>query len=184
MADATGNRSHESDPYPQKAGDRTRPAHRPAQRRTLRPALRRPRPRRRHRHHPPHPPAHPYRRSGHPADQDHQLRTAIALPASCVTSLRAHRERQARARDRTGSVRQGSGHVFTRPDGHPIEPATLTRHFNALLRDARLRPIRFHDLRHSTATLLLEQGVRRPSILRACRAVSGSVRRRPRPGPA
>ncbi|KOV57494.1 tyrosine-type recombinase/integrase [Streptomyces sp. MMG1121] len=83
----------------------------------------------------------------------------IALSASCVTSLRAHRERQARERDRTGSVRQGSGHVFTRPDGHPIEPATLTRHFNALLRDARLRPIRFHDLRHSTATLLLEQGV-------------------------
>jgi integrase len=83
----------------------------------------------------------------------------IALPASCVTSLRAHRERQARERDRTGSVWQGSGHVFTRPDGHPIEPATLTRHFNALLREARLRPIRFHDLRHSTATLLLEQGV-------------------------
>ena len=40
-----------------------------------------------------------------------------------------------------------------------IEPATLTRHFNALLRNAHLRPIRFHDLRHSTATLLLEQGV-------------------------
>ncbi len=39
------------------------------------------------------------------------------------------------------------------------EPATLTRRFNALLRDAHLRPIRFHDLRHSTATLLLEQGV-------------------------
>lgn len=83
----------------------------------------------------------------------------IALPASCVTSLRAHRQQQARERDRAGSEWQGSGHVFTRPDGHPIEPATLTRHFNALLRDARLRPIRFHDLRHSTATLLLEQGV-------------------------
>ncbi|MDH6134467.1 integrase [Kitasatospora sp. MAA4] len=52
-----------------------------------------------------------------------------------------------------------NGHVFTRPDGHPIEPATLTRHFNALLRRAHLRQIRFHDLRHSTATLLLEQGV-------------------------
>jgi integrase len=49
--------------------------------------------------------------------------------------------------------------VFTRPDGHPIEPATLTRHFNALLRHSRLRTIRFHDLRHSTATLLLEQGI-------------------------
>lgn len=35
----------------------------------------------------------------------------------------------------------------------------LTRHFKALIRDALLQRIRFHDLRHSTATLLLEQGV-------------------------
>ncbi|MYR89032.1 tyrosine-type recombinase/integrase [Streptomyces sp. SID685] len=83
----------------------------------------------------------------------------IALPVSCVASLRAHRARQAQEKEEAGSRWQGSGHVFTRPDGHPIEPATLTRHFNALLREARLRPIRFHDLRHSTATLLLEQGV-------------------------
>ncbi|MGW1157845.1 tyrosine-type recombinase/integrase [Streptomyces sp. NPDC002513] len=83
----------------------------------------------------------------------------IALPASCVTSLRAHRARQAQEKEEAGSRWQDSSHVFTRPDGHPIEPATLTRHFNALLREARLRPIRFHDLRHSTATLLLEQGV-------------------------
>jgi integrase len=83
----------------------------------------------------------------------------IALPASCVTSLRAHRDRQAGERDRAGSAWQASGYVFTRLDGHPIEPGTLTRHFNALFREAHLRPIRFHDLRHSTATLLLEQGV-------------------------
>ncbi|KIE28153.1 integrase [Streptomyces sp. MUSC 125] len=83
----------------------------------------------------------------------------IALPASCLASLRAHWARQAREKERAGADWQGSGYVFTRPDGHPIEPATLTRHFDVLLRDARLRPIRFHDLRHSTATLLLEQGV-------------------------
>ncbi|WP_329364145.1 tyrosine-type recombinase/integrase [Streptomyces sp. NBC_01483] len=83
----------------------------------------------------------------------------IALPVSCVASLRTHRARQAHEKEQAGSRWQGSSRVFTRPDGHPIEPATLTRHFNALLREARLRPIRFHDLRHSTATLLLEQGV-------------------------
>jgi integrase len=83
----------------------------------------------------------------------------IALTASCVASLRAHRARQAQEKEEASTRWQASGHVFTRPDGHPIEPATLTRHFNALLREARLRPIRFHDLRHSTATLLLEQGV-------------------------
>ncbi|MYT89973.1 tyrosine-type recombinase/integrase [Streptomyces sp. SID8359] len=37
----------------------------------------------------------------------------------------------------------------------PIDLADLTPH----LRESGLRRIRFHDLRHSTATLLLEQGV-------------------------
>jgi integrase len=83
----------------------------------------------------------------------------IALPASCVSSLRAHCHRQVREKEQAGSAWPGIGYVFTRPDGYRIEPATLNRHFNALLRKARLRPIRFHDLRHSTATLPLEQGV-------------------------
>ncbi|WP_371479165.1 tyrosine-type recombinase/integrase [Kitasatospora sp. NBC_00315] len=83
----------------------------------------------------------------------------IALPAPCLLSLRAHREQQAQEKEKAGAGWVASGHVFTRPDGHPIEPATLTRHFNALLRRSHLRAIRFHDLRHSTATLLLEQGV-------------------------
>lgn len=38
-------------------------------------------------------------------------------------------------------------------------PNTLTGQFNALLRKAGLPHIRFHDLRHSVATLLLSRGV-------------------------
>ncbi len=40
-----------------------------------------------------------------------------------------------------------------------IDPANLNRDFRASRARAELRRIRFHDLRHSTATLLLEQGV-------------------------
>ncbi|GAA1932898.1 hypothetical protein GCM10009738_00570 [Kitasatospora viridis] len=83
----------------------------------------------------------------------------IVLPAACVVSLRAHNDWQARVKQQADAEWVHNGLVFTRPDGHPIEPATLTRHFNALLHRSRLRAIRFHDLRHSTATLLLEQGV-------------------------
>ncbi|SDS58792.1 Site-specific recombinase XerD [Streptomyces sp. TLI_053] len=83
----------------------------------------------------------------------------IVLPAPCLLSLRAHRKQQAQEKEKAGAGWVDSRHVFTRPDGHPIEPATLTRHFKALLRRAHLRQIRFHDLRHSTTTLLLEQGV-------------------------
>ncbi len=49
--------------------------------------------------------------------------------------------------------------VFTTPTGNPLDPTNLTRRFRRPLQRAGLRRIRFHDLRHSTATLLLEQGV-------------------------
>ena len=83
----------------------------------------------------------------------------IALPTECLHSLEQHHARQRQEREAAGTHWKASGYVFTRPDGSPIEGATLTRHFNALLRRATLRRIRFHDLRHSAATLLLEQGV-------------------------
>ncbi|GAA3909991.1 hypothetical protein GCM10022207_94250 [Streptomyces lannensis] len=83
----------------------------------------------------------------------------IALPTECLHSLEQHRDRQRQEREAAGADWKASGYVFTRPDGSPIEGATLTRHFNTLLRRATLRRIRFHDLRHSAATLLLEQGV-------------------------
>lgn len=49
--------------------------------------------------------------------------------------------------------------VFTTGLGTPIEPRNLHRHFVRLCEKAGVRRIRFHDLRHSCATLLYEQGV-------------------------
>ncbi|GAA3289580.1 hypothetical protein GCM10020295_01760 [Streptomyces cinereospinus] len=83
----------------------------------------------------------------------------VTLPTPCLRSLEQHRDRQLKEREAAGTGWKDNGYVFIRPDGAPIEGATLTRHFNTLLRQARLRCIRFHDLRHSAATLLLEQGV-------------------------
>ncbi|MEH0544141.1 tyrosine-type recombinase/integrase [Streptomyces sp. B21-105] len=83
----------------------------------------------------------------------------IALPTECVHSLKNHRERQQEERRAVGARWSDSGLVFTTPTGGPLDPANLTRRFGRLLRRAGLRRIRFHDLRHSTATLLLEQGI-------------------------
>jgi integrase len=83
----------------------------------------------------------------------------IALPTECVRSLKHHRERQDREREVAGGAWKGSGFVFTAPEGSAIDPSNLTRLFAALCRAAGLRRIRFHDLRHTAATLLLEQGV-------------------------
>jgi integrase len=83
----------------------------------------------------------------------------IALPTRCLQSLKLHHEQQQHEREAAGAAWQDSGHVFTTAQGGSIDPTNLTRAFTTLLRKAGLRRIRFHDLRHSTATLLLEQGV-------------------------
>ncbi|MFE0035786.1 tyrosine-type recombinase/integrase [Streptomyces sp. NPDC059015] len=84
----------------------------------------------------------------------------IALPARCLHSLKHHhQQQQQREREAAGTTWQDSGHVFATTQGRAIDPTNLTRAFTTLLRRAGLRRIRFHDLRHSTATLLLEQGV-------------------------
>ena len=49
--------------------------------------------------------------------------------------------------------------MFSSEVGTPIDARNVTRkHFKPLLRRAGLPDIRFHDLRHSAATLLLSQG--------------------------
>ncbi|MFE2153309.1 tyrosine-type recombinase/integrase [Streptomyces lavendulae] len=83
----------------------------------------------------------------------------IALPTEYIHSLKKRRERQDRERETAESDWSDSGLVFTTPTGRPLDPANLTRRFRSFLDRSGLRRIRFHDLRHSTATLLLEQGV-------------------------
>jgi integrase len=59
-------------------------------------------------------------------------------------------------RSRRHSWRE-QGMVFATALGTLIEPRNLNRHFDRLRRKAEVRPVRFHDLRHSCATLLYDQ---------------------------
>ena len=53
---------------------------------------------------------------------------------------------------------QENDYIFKWPDGTPFEPDYVTHHFLKVLRKNNLPPIRFHELRHSCASLLLNQG--------------------------
>ena len=86
-------------------------------------------------------------------------RRQVALPASVVTILRDHRKRQLQERLWAGSRWQEGGFVFTSSIGTPMMGSDVTRRFQSLLAAAGLPRMRFHDLRHGAASLLLAQGV-------------------------
>jgi integrase len=50
------------------------------------------------------------------------------------------------------------GWLFQTPVGTQIDPSNLRKLFNRLLTDAKMRRVRFHDLRHIFASLLLQNG--------------------------
>jgi integrase len=92
-------------------------------------------------------------------------RRTIALPKSVVKTLLAHRKRQAAERLALGPAWHDYGLIFTALDGSPIERRTLHRDFKGILAKAELPESRFHDLRHSAASLLLAQGVPMRNIM-------------------
>jgi integrase len=93
-------------------------------------------------------------------------RRTIALPDSVVRALRMHRARRAQDRLSAGMSWKDQNLVFTNRSGRPIEPILLHRDYKALLRKAELpSTLRFHDLRHSAASLLLAQGVHPRAIM-------------------
>jgi integrase len=85
-------------------------------------------------------------------------RRSIMLPEITVRALRKHRARQAEERLAAGTGWIDTGLVFTTGKGTPLEPRNVVRHFKALLKRAELPASRFHDLRHTAASLLLAQG--------------------------
>lgn len=84
----------------------------------------------------------------------------IRLAPRTVEALKAHRARQAEEKLRAGSLYEDGGLVFATEVGTPLEPSNVDRRsFKPLLEKAGLPDMRFHDLRHTCATVLLSEGV-------------------------
>lgn len=88
---------------------------------------------------------------------DHSRRVIRVGPA-VVQALRRQRAQQAQEKLRLGPAYQDHGLVVARTDGQPYSPGEFSRTFTDLVRQAGFPHLRFHDLRHTHATLLLRAG--------------------------
>ncbi len=88
----------------------------------------------------------------------------IAIDQGTAGVLEAWRERQLFERLEWDTAWTDTGYVFTREDGQPLRAASVSEHMETLVRRAGLPPVRFHDLRHGAATMLIAAG-------QPCRAV-------------
>ncbi len=87
-------------------------------------------------------------------------RRTVKLSETALQALRSHLECQLGEIDRAGDLWRENGLIFASEIGEPLDRRYITTHrFKPLLKRAGLPQIRFHDLRHTCATLLLSKNV-------------------------
>jgi integrase len=88
-------------------------------------------------------------------------RRQITLSRGALEALRQHRQHQAATSLAAGQPVARSSFVFRRgaADPRPLSVTTLWKRWHRLLKRAGVRAVRFHDARHTAASLLLGRGV-------------------------
>lgn len=104
-----------------------------------------------------------YYLSGQPAlEKDPKTDTSsrtIVVPGICFDLLKQWRVEQSKMKLALGDKWQGSQNIFTTEDGKIMNPATGPKWFSGFLDKNNFPHIRFHDLRHTFATLLISMNI-------------------------
>lgn len=82
----------------------------------------------------------------------------IFLPENVMQILKKHQNEQQIIREKNAEIYQDRKLVFARSDGNYISPRQVLRIFHRILDNAGVRRCRFHDLRHTVASILLNEG--------------------------
>lgn len=88
-----------------------------------------------------------------------RARRSIDIDSETIAVLKRWRRAQLEERMLYDGEWQDSGFIFTRPDGRPQDVDVVSQRFDRQVSRAKLPPVRFHDMRHTHATLLLLAGV-------------------------
>lgn len=84
---------------------------------------------------------------------------SIKLPNETLTELQSQKIRVSKEKLKCGPNYVDYDLVVCTTKGTPVNPNNLKRTYNRLIDEAGVTKIRFHDLRHTHATMLLAQGV-------------------------
>jgi len=83
----------------------------------------------------------------------------IVIAKKTLPVLAEHKRQQDMLQKQLGDAYINEEFIFCQQNGKRSCPRSFSRSFNQLLRKRQLRKIRFHDLRHTHATLLLAKGI-------------------------
>ncbi|MFC5530996.1 site-specific integrase [Cohnella yongneupensis] len=85
----------------------------------------------------------------------------VALPSSVLEELKEYHAYRIKERNDMGDAWNGGEwfFLFSHANGHPLHHERPYQWFRQFVQKNKLRYIRFHDLRHTSATLLINQGV-------------------------
>ena len=86
-------------------------------------------------------------------------RRSVALSPDAIRVLQQHYNQRKAVCESLGITVSGDDLVFGGVYGGPLSPNTVSHAFHAICKKADIHGIRFHDLRHTHATLLMKQGV-------------------------
>ena len=93
-----------------------------------------------------------------PPKSDRGRRT-IDIDEETLAAVKGWRRAQLEERMAYDGDWQDTGFIFTRKDGTLSDPDVISQSFDKLVARLGLKPVRFHDMRHTHATLLLLAGV-------------------------
>lgn len=85
-------------------------------------------------------------------------RRIYPMPPEIKDILLKAKEKEIENKKLFGNEYNLNDYVFKWEDGKPISPDFVSRKFREILKKYELRHIRFHDLRHSCASMLYEMG--------------------------
>lgn len=85
-------------------------------------------------------------------------RRRVTITAGTAATLRDWQQTQAAERAQWPASATPADLVWTRPDGRPLAENTVRDQLHRVCAEAGLPPLRLHDLRHTSATLLLAAG--------------------------